>query len=342
MSHHLEDMLLQWRLQPREPWVLAVITRVQGSSYRKSGAIMLFHPLGKSLGLLSGGCLEADLRRHAQRALQTQTVVRVDYDASDESDRSYQLGCGGLVSILLAPLLAQNHYLGLPELCAGLSHRQRGFYRLMLAENGSSALELKGQFLTLAEADFPLSDFQKTGTLVTVDHGACHESLLVPVRPQYHLGIFGGGQDARPLAAMARSLGWRVTVMDGRSAYARPGDFPGTHLLRQPLRDIDDGQLSRLDACVIMHHNLTLDAEALVRVQPFALEYIALLGPGHRRQRVLALAGLTLADFGHRLSAPAGLALGGELPESVALSILAQCHGVLHGAKMLPLAEVMA
>lgn len=44
MSHHIEDILSHWQSEPTDDWVLAVITRVQGSSYRKPGAMMLFHP----------------------------------------------------------------------------------------------------------------------------------------------------------------------------------------------------------------------------------------------------------------------------------------------------------
>ncbi|WP_392341207.1 XdhC family protein [uncultured Shewanella sp.] len=98
MVQHLVDLLDTWLPSYQEDWVLAVLTQVQGSSYRKPGAIMLFHPMGKSLGMLSGGCLEADLRRHAQRAIQTQQVIQLTYDATDESDTSYQLGCGGICS----------------------------------------------------------------------------------------------------------------------------------------------------------------------------------------------------------------------------------------------------
>ena len=53
------------------------------------------------------------------------------------------------------------------------------------------------------------------------------------------------------------------------------------------------------------------------------------------------MAELSLKDFSGYFSAPAGLALGGELPGSVALSILSQCHGVLYNSKLTSLDSVM-
>ncbi|WP_153913096.1 XdhC family protein [Shewanella sp. TC10] len=339
MAHHLLSLLDIWAEKPQLEWALAVITSVEGSSYRKPGAIMLFDPLGKTLGMLSGGCLEADLRRHAQQAIQSQQVLQLTYDATDENDTSYQLGCGGLVNIMMVPLLADNHYLGLPELHQQLTRGYQGCYQLSLNENGSHAGEMSGKFIASNAAkhnSFESSSKNQQVTKqvtkqrakqVTLDG---QDYLSVPVRAPYHLGIFGGGLDAQPLAAIAAELDWKITVFDSRSAYARSYDFPAAKINKTPLTQLKTQELTHLDAAVVMNHNLDLDSDALKALQPTNIDYIALLGPGHRRDKVFGLAQLTEQDFSGFFSAPAGLALGGELPSSVALSILSQCHGVLH------------
>jgi xanthine dehydrogenase accessory factor len=85
-----------------------------------------------------------------------------------------------------------------------------------------------------------------------------------------------------------------------------------------------------------------LDAAAVVYLQERALlnPYIGLLGPAHRKAQVLALAGLHEADLPYPVSGPMGLALGGDLPESIALSVLAECHARLFGSSALPLGAV--
>lgn len=58
MDHQIEDLLEHWLPLADDAWVLAVITQIQGSAYRKPGAMMLFHEFGQGVGMLSGGCLK--------------------------------------------------------------------------------------------------------------------------------------------------------------------------------------------------------------------------------------------------------------------------------------------
>ncbi|MDH1469855.1 XdhC/CoxI family protein [Shewanella sp. GD03713] len=327
MDHQMEDLLEHWLPLADDAWVLAVITHIQGSSYRKPGAMMLFHEFGQGAGILSGGCLEADLRRHAQQAMQSQQIACVTYDATDESDASYRLGCGGKVDIMLIPLLKENHDLGLVDIVQAFRKGQSGYYQLPLAPAGSDARSYAAQFYPAQSAPFPTADFPKAGILSQPEG----EALIIPLRPRFHLGIFGGGIDAKPVATIAHSLGWQVSVFDTRTAYARSADFPHAHIVKQSVHEAS-ALVASLDCAVVMHHNLNLDAVALKAIQPFDLKYIALLGPAHRRDKVLEMAELSTDSFNGFFSAPAGLALGGELPSAIALSILAQCHGVLHGA----------
>lgn len=391
MQHHIEDLLEHWLPLADDAWVLAVITSIQGSAYRKVGAMMLFHEFGQGAGILSGGCLEVDLRRHAQQAMQTQKLKRVIYDASDDADASYRLGCGGIVEIMLIPLLKENHDLSLGELANAFRAGEGGYYQLPIYDDGYDARDYRAQFFktdnmragsarshhtftndgvvdgpkldgirrrrvnldsisvdlaSITLLPFSASDFPKAGMLMPATSennvsSPVQQSLIIPLRPRYHLAIFGGGMDAQPLAQIAHSLGWQVTVVDGRSAMARAADFPQAHIIKQPLTALSATTLAQFDCAVVMHHHLALDAEALTLLKPYSLVYIGLLGPAHRRDKVLAMAELNTEDFAGALSAPAGLALGGELPSAIALSILAQCHGVLHGASMAKLDGIM-
>jgi len=326
MSHHTEDLLSQWKMFPNDNWVLAVITNIQGSSYRKTGAIMLFHSLGKSIGLVSGGCLEADLLRHAQRALQQDQALNITYDASNESDASYQLGCGGIVDLLLIPVTAENNYLHLQNLMTQLksSHCE---YQLPLVKTGTKSADISANVLPiLSDTDY---DFNKSTCAFATESSAI-ATLSIPCRRRFHIAIFGGGLDAQPLAMMAIQLGWKVTVFDQRSSYAHQHYFPNANIIKHPISTLESHMLADVDAVVVMQHNLTLDALALKLISQSNQAYIALLGPLHRRDQVFAKADINLDDFKGFFSAPAGLNIGGELPESIALSILAECHAVFH------------
>jgi len=326
MSHHIEDLLAQWSKFPNDKWVLAVITKIQGSSYRKTGAMMLFHWLGKSIGLVSGGCLEGDLLRHAQRAIQQDQAINITYNASDESDASYQLGCGGIVDLLLIPVTAKNNYLQLQTLIEQLQSTNCE-YHLPLVKSGTQAASISAKVVAIehqADYDYSKSSYAKPeqANQLTI--------LRIPCRTRFHLAIFGGGLDAQPLAMMANQLGWKVTVFDQRSSYAHQHHFPNSNIVKQPLSQLDNDSLRNIDGVVVMQHNLSLDALALKLISQSNQAYIALLGPLHRRDQVFNKANISLNDFKGFFSAPAGFNIGGELPESIALSILAECHAVFH------------
>ncbi|WP_299665887.1 XdhC family protein [uncultured Psychromonas sp.] len=326
MSHHIEDLLAQWSRFPNDKWVLAVITKIQGSSYRKTGAMMLFHSLGKSIGLVSGGCLEGDLLRHAQRAIQQDQAINITYDASDESDASYQLGCGGIVDLLLIPVTAENNYLHLSTLMETLTSTNCE-YHLPLVKTGTQAASISANVIPITNKtnyDFSKSTYDKANDTsdVTV--------LQITCRTRFHIAIFGGGLDAQPLAMMANQLGWKVTVFDERSSYAHQHHFPDTNIIKQPISALETKHLLDIDGVIVMQHNLSLDALALNLISQSNQAYIALLGPLHRRDQVFNKANISLNDFKGFFSAPAGFNIGGELPESIALSILAECHAVFH------------
>ena len=156
--------------------------------------------------------------------------------------------------------------------------------------------------------------------------------LVTTVSPEPHLLVVGGGIDARPLVSIAKELGWRVTLTDPRPANARIEYFPKADVI---LREMGTGlsqyiKAQKVDAAVLMSHSVNLDAEGLNSFQHTSLKHIALLGPKHRYYQVLERAGLAEQDLTCLVSGPAGLDIGGQLPESIALSILAEAHGVLH------------
>src|ERR1700733_3452019 len=76
-----------------------------GSTPRKAGARMLIMPDGRHVGLLSGGCLEADLQTHAREVLQTRVARALEYDmrGPDEVLFGVGAGCEGAIRVLLEP-----------------------------------------------------------------------------------------------------------------------------------------------------------------------------------------------------------------------------------------------
>lgn len=326
MNNQLVHLLRRWSPQ-RETleWVLGTVYRTEGPCYRKAGAMMLFNSLGQQFGMLSGGCLESDIQQQARRVMQSGKAMTLCYDGSDEDDLAFQLGigCGGTVHILLQPVTAANGFLQLDQVLDTLDRRQSGNYFQRIPDAGG---DVESRFERLSDPT------QTTGNRHSrlIDEGQ-ETWLQTTIAPPPHLLIVGGGLDARPLVSLAHELGWHTSLWDPRPANGRREFFMTVdHIL-----DGDAQSLSthcrdqRVDATVLMSHNVGLDAAALRVLQDSPLRYLALLGPRSRRERVFEEAGVADERLTTPVSGPAGLDIGAELPESIALSILSECHAVL-------------
>lgn len=322
-TNHLCALLDVWQQQKDQlEWVLATIIETDGSSYRKPGAMMFINGLGQYFGLLSGGCLEADIMRQARKCWDSGENQIIQYDMRDEDDLSWKLGigCGGMVKILLQPISETNNWLSLESLQAALTGNQTCYYQQNI------------------DAKQPhnvcLSELPVWATKNNIGTEQAIRYFVSQQQPVIHLGIFGAGIDARPLAAMAKNLGWHVTLFDDRLGYAKASFFTEVDdIVRTPYGSLEGHPaLAKFSAVVLMNHNVKLDALSLKLVQSSSAKYVGMLGPRHRTQRVFDEINLTPQQLLKPLHNPVGLDLGGELPESIALSMLSEIHAVLHSA----------
>lgn len=312
MDNHIESLLVHWlKHKDKCQWVLATIIETQGSAYRKAGAMMLINDLGQYVGLVSGGCLESDVMRHAIECLTTGENKTITYDMQDDSDISWQLGigCGGMVKILLQPINQSNNFLSLKQVHQQLSAGYPASYCINY---------------TTKQPNNYLCDGDIT----------CQESQLqFELKPRIRIAVFGAGADAIPVVNMARSLSWHVTVVDPRPSYARASLFKeASVIIKDPINTlVDSPALEKVDVAIIMTHNLTLDAQALRLVQQLNCQYSGLLGPKHRTEKLMKIAGINASEIRVPLFNPIGFDIGGELPESIALSMLSQAHAFMYG-----------
>lgn len=333
MANRISQLLNHWsENRDKHLWVLATIIQTDGSSYRKAGAMMLINDMGQYFGLLSGGCLESDIMRQARRCWDNQQSRIIEYDMREEEDLAWQLGigCGGMVRILLQPVHADNDYLKLDELNNCLVQRQQAEYHQQIDEGlpRNKVLPMSGIKQTTAVG------MQKVGEL---------DIFVQQLSPAPLIAVFGAGVDAKPVVSIAAELGWQVLLIDPRMGYAKAEYFTkASQIIRQPLDELYKATwLEQIDVALILTHNIKLDAAALKLVQSSSAQYVGLLGPTHRTDRVLDIAKLTRNDLTKPLANPVGLRLGGELPESIALSMLSEAHAALEHADGLSISGVL-
>ena len=85
---------------------LATVVRVEGSSYRRTGARMLVMDNGTWIGGISGGCLEGDALKRARLAINSSRPTLITYDTSEDDPHQIGvgLGCNGIIDVLFCPL----------------------------------------------------------------------------------------------------------------------------------------------------------------------------------------------------------------------------------------------
>ena len=154
--------------------------------------------------------------------------------------------------------------------------------------------------------------------------------------PPPDLVIFGAGHDASPVARLAWTLGFAVTVVDAREAFLAADRFPGAALVCAHFSQFADRVKLRAGAfMLVMNHHVERDQESL----RFSLEsdaaYIGVLGPRSRYEKLLA--GLAAQGYAPdpsktaRVRSPVGLALGAETPQEVSVSILGEMLAIRRG-----------
>lgn len=330
------------------PAVLATVVDVKGSSYRLPGAKMLVLPDGSFVGTVSGGCIEADVLERAKRVLETGTPELFLYDTTgDESSVfSLNMGCKGIVRILLEKVDGDSDYLDLFR--RSIFEGEYGFAATRLGEPGIERTFFDGEGRPVAgEAAGEIEKFVRSAAAARknarrpagiVEIGPDDAEYFVEAAtPPRHLLILGAGADAIPLADLAHRIGWRVTIADHRPAYAADDRFPDADRIvvgrpEELVGIVDPGPDT---AAVVMSHNFGNDKGYLAGLLQRDVAYIGALGPKVRTAEMLEAIENELsgpdASLPRRLHAPVGLDIGGTDPESIAVSIIAEVQAVLSG-----------
>ena len=147
--------------------------------------------------------------------------------------------------------------------------------------------------------------------------------------------IIGAVHIAQALIPMARIAGYKVTLIDPRTAFASSERFPDTDISNEwPGEIMQDLSLDSRTAVITLSHDAKIDEPALQAALESEAFYIGALGSkkNHaKRLKRLAEHGFSAATLA-RIAGPIGLPLGGRSPAEIAVSILAQiiqsryCH----------------
>jgi xanthine dehydrogenase accessory factor len=361
MPAETRKLLTMWSSarQSGEACALATVVRVAGSSYRKPGARMLITRSGPRMGTVSGGCLEGEVVRKIWWLTEDGPAVQ-DYATSydDDSVQSYGLGCDGVVTLLLErtsraadvfEALRMSVQERIPSaivtvIGTNTSNLPLGAH-FVLPDNAASGLATRATS-DLHEPLLPIAIEtlrNRQSWAVSVELPAGSVDLFAEyVAPPPALSVFGAGDDAKPVVHLAQSMGWEISVFDGRSHLATPARFPLAHHVSVISPDaLNHLAIQAGDTAVVLTHSYVQDVAILRALLPLNLGYLGILGPRRRTERIVEEVapsiGMTADQALESLKSPVGLDLGAGSPDVIALSIVAEIQAVLSKRSAAPL-----
>ena len=288
-----------------EPLAIATVVSTWGSAPRPRGSHMLVHADGRFEGSVSGGCVESDILQAAAEVIAGAPFQVRQYGVADAAAWEVGLPCGGEIAVMVQPVSAEGFD---PEL----------FDRIAEARERGDALTVHTNLAT-GHADLrPL----ETG-----------EMFVNRYDPPRRLLIVGAVQIAQSLAALARTLGIEVVVIDPRARFLTEERFPGVTLDdRWPDEAIAAYKPGPATAVVTLSHDIKIDDPALIAALASDAAYVGALGSRRshaaRRER-LAADGVPLERI-DRIDGPVGIDIGAIGPSEIALSIAAAMVRAFH------------
>lgn len=331
---------------------VATLVNTRGTTPRKEGAKMVVGEHGDILGSVTiGGCVDAQVLEESADVLATMRPRLLQLDLGDEEAWEIGLTCGGTIEVFVEPLaLAQD------DASAALYERVRA--HAARGGRGVVVTRLEGPAGKLVVFD----DGVREGTLgdaflddrfaaearAVLSEGVSRTLFLENVRafaevfaPPALLLVVGGSHVAMPLVSLAKVIGYRTVVLDGRPRFVTRERFPDVDELRVgiPSELVREYPLIESAAIVLVAHDYKYDLPVLQHALSTSVGYIGMLGSRRRGDAILKLLredGVDEAAL-KRVRVPIGLDLGARSAPEIALAILAEIQAARGGGSGVPM-----
>lgn len=332
------ETMNRWLAEEREV-ALATVVKTWGSAPRRVGSKMGISGQMNMIGSVSGGCVEGAVVEEALAGLGEGRPRLLKFGVADDMAWEVGLTCGGSIEVFVEPLdrlwwdalaeLALNDNFGVTVTFLegeriGEKAMLDGFGEVLyrspeLSDDRLSALKVIA------------ADAKKSGVTTMADARVMVDMQIE--RP--HLILVGGVHVAIPLQAMARQVGFRVSIVDPRAAFASEERFPDVAniLHSYPDKALPQLGLDRSSYLAVLTHDPKIDDRALTTALPANIPYVGVLSSGRtHRQRVARLKEAGLSDeLISQIRTPIGIDIGASTPEEIAVCILAEIIAVRNG-----------
>jgi len=326
---------------------LVTITRTQGSTFRRAGASMLALRDGRMVCELSGGCPQRDIVLRAQRAMASGEPALVAYGRDSNYDVMIETGCGGELEVMIEPWRQTDDLRFLQAIDELRQRRVPGVMATLFAADGHALHPLRlvqsdsTVWTNIAEsmlqehvlASMASSSMPASGAATSVLDvaGRRYDVLLESLHPPHALVIIGDGIGAAMLAQLSFQLGWHTTLVNpAPSDSSCPVEV--NRIVALPNELGSRVALDHLTSAVVMTHRLERDLAYVEPLMATPVRYVGIIGSRDRARQIQAA-----FPNDARLHAPAGLDVGSETPQEIAIAIAAEILATYNGRNGGPL-----
>jgi xanthine dehydrogenase accessory factor len=325
--------------------VLATILSVRGSSPRHVGTRFLVRADGRTVGPIGGGLFESQVQELALAALKSRTSCRAVFSFTGPDHQSDQMICGGEAEVLLEFVDASDNEQKaiFSRLLASAKGKGSAFLftcvplpvgapvagklgRLLLEADGTRTGGFPGDLG--AVESMPEGRLLKPAQILS-PRGMGQPVFLEWLHPAGTVYIFGGGHVGVCVAHLASYTHFRVVALDDRAEFVSRERFPNADertVLESFPTAFSRLSLDRDSYVVIVTRGHSHDRTILAQALRTDAGYIGMIGSRRKNHLIfeaLLLEGFTDEDL-KRVHAPIGIPIGGETPEEIGISIVAE------------------
>jgi xanthine/CO dehydrogenase XdhC/CoxF family maturation factor len=307
--------------------VFVSVVALDGSSYRRPGVRMSIQEDGVMIGAVSGGCVEKEIARQAQSVFKEGIPKLMVYDGR------YRLGCEGILYILIEPFApSEGFFLAFENQWKSRKPFTIESYFSKKEEHRHNG----GSVFNFSEESFSLSPIVQTENFL--------DCLHQPIKAGFQLIIVGSEHDAVELCKYASQTGWEVCIVAPPDDPKSIDHFPGaSQYLGIDETAFAQESFDEQTAVVIMTHSFVKDLKYLGSIRNKHPRYIGLLGPSKRREKMIHELFEYYPDieesFINAIHGPAGINIGAETPQEIAISIIGEILTVARNQELMLLKD---
>ncbi|MDA3938576.1 MAG: XdhC family protein [Spirochaetia bacterium] len=328
----------EWLNNGETSIVIGILINLQGSAVRGRGAVMAVNRSGIMAGSVSGGCIESTVLSVAERVFETGQAEIIKFCQIDDEILGSISPCGGEVTVSVGFL----DTLIFDSFCKLAEDGRGGKWGLISL---GPEKHIGSMFIMDSEGNFMPGSFNSKENLsediklnienqliktneTSIRSIGNYEIFSAVLKPGPQLIIVGASHIGIALSSIAELTGYRVTVIDPRTAFARDQRFSKTiRLLKTwPRKAFKEISFNPYTAIAVITHDTKIDDQALKLGFKTESFYIGALGSSStHKDRVerLIIDGVS-EDECKNIHSPIGLNIKSANPEEIALSIMAE------------------